>query len=228
MATQRAVNHRWFQDRMDELRDQLRGLSSNGRGAILEDPSIYPPPPYSLAEETLNVPEHEEHEDETSDRPAPIPITIRIDVSTKIIGHGNTIVIPSLSAGASSSNSESGVSQPDTEVAGTMPTSTQQKNRAKVTELTTAIISALHSAGVLDNGTNGRNRSSGGITIQGNKNVVCGSIAGRNGSGDIAQAGKEVDRFARVIERKRRAVSEPVEIPRAKRFGSGQGRSRSA
>lgn len=93
MATQRAVNHRWFQDRMDELRDQLReGLSSNGRGAILEDPSLYPPPPYSLAEETLNVPEHEEHENETSDRPAPIPLTIRIDVSTNIIGHGNTIV----------------------------------------------------------------------------------------------------------------------------------------
>ncbi|KAJ9271017.1 hypothetical protein DTO212C5_2962 [Paecilomyces variotii] len=231
MATQRAVNHRWFQDRMDELRDQLRGLSSNGRGAILEDPSIYPPPPYSLAEETLNVPEHEEHENET---PAPVPITIRIDVSTNIIGHGNTIVIPSLSAGASSSNSESGVSQPDIEVPGTMPTSAQQKNRAKVTELTTAIISALHSSGVLDNGTNGSNRGSveidikGGITIQGNKNVVCGSIAGRNGSGNIAQAGKEVDRFAHVIERKRRAVSEPVEIPRAKRFGSGQGRSRSA
>ena len=195
---------------MNELRDQLRGLSSNGRGAILEDPSIYPPPPYSLAEETLNVPEQEEHENETR---APVPITIRIDVSTNIIGHGNKIVIPSLSAGASSSNSESGVSQPDTEVPGTMPTSTQQRNRAKVTELTTAIISALHSSGVLDNGTNGSNRSSveidtkGGITIQGNKNVVCGSIAGRNGSGNIAQAAKEVDGFAHVIERKRRAVS---------------------
>ncbi|KAJ9297974.1 hypothetical protein DTO271G3_4195 [Paecilomyces variotii] len=211
MATQRALNHRWFQDRINELQDQLReSLSSNSRGAILEDPSNYPPPPYS------ETSEHEEHENEneTPGKPAPIPITVRIDVSTNIIGHGNMIVIPSLSAGAiSSSNS----SQWDTQVPGT---STQQKNRSKVTELTTSIISALHSSGVWDNGSN---RSSveidikAGVTIQGNKNVVRGSIAGRTGSGSLAQG----DGSTHVIERKRRAVSEPVEMPRAKRLGSG-------
>ncbi|KAK2748714.1 hypothetical protein FQN57_000295 [Myotisia sp. PD_48] len=146
------------------------------------------------------------------------PIVIKIDTSICIDGQGNTIAIPS-SIGSPSSPDETNTPIP-VEPSSPAPTDPatavqqlqqlQQRRQAKSTQLASAIISALKSAGVLEDPETSRQRPieinvNAGIRIKGHANVIC--------SGTQKRSTQTKGAANAPLDRKRRAQSEPICTP---------------
>ncbi|EFQ98868.1 hypothetical protein MGYG_01883 [Nannizzia gypsea CBS 118893] len=165
-----------------------------------------PPPPYA-ATATTATPEllGEFEDDEEDDSTSVAPIVIKIDTSISIDGQNNTVAIPTASEDSQSDVQNSAPSIQQLQ-------QLQQRRQAKSAQLASAIILALKSASVLDDIETGRQRPieievNAGIRITGNSNMVCPGARKRAGS-DLALG---------QLDRKRRAQSEPLEIPERKR-----------
>ncbi|KAL2000146.1 hypothetical protein VTN02DRAFT_3485 [Thermoascus thermophilus] len=194
-----------------------------------------PPPPYSLnaatvpiRDDTLSDVDCEDEEDGGVADATVVPITIKIDASINIVGHGNTVVIPSGSASGVSST-RAGTTTGSMTAASQTPSSSQtqsiepqqqllQHRQARLTQLATSVIDALSASRLLEDRAPGRCRPieltiNTGIRIQGSRNVVCASAPDRTAN-RIAKPNANDNNLGR----KRRAQSEPPEIPKAKRL----------
>ncbi|KAG5205849.1 hypothetical protein GTR04_5843 [Trichophyton interdigitale] len=168
-----------------------------------------PPPPYA-ATATTATPEllGEFEDDEEDDSSSLAPIVIKIDTSISIDGQNNTVTIPS-----ASEDSHSDAQSPVPSIQQLQQLQQlQQRRQAKSAQLASAIISALKSAGALDDRETGRQRPievdvNAGIRITGNSNMICPGARKRSAS----------DLVSGQPDRKRRAQSEPLEIPERKR-----------
>ncbi|EFE39868.1 conserved hypothetical protein [Trichophyton verrucosum HKI 0517] len=168
-----------------------------------------PPPPYAATATTatpvpsnnITAPEllGEFEDDEEDDNLSLAPIVIRIDTSISIDGQNNTVTIPSSSSEDSHSDAQSPVSSIQ------QLQQLQQRRQAKSAQLASAIISALKSAGALDDRETGRQRPmevdvNAGIRITGNSNMICPGARKRSSS----------DLVSGQPDRKRRAQSIPL------------------
>ncbi|PGH27109.1 hypothetical protein AJ80_01296 [Polytolypa hystricis UAMH7299] len=198
-----------------------------------------PPPPYAPAAVVPSIttrPTHEalyeEDEDEDDDDSANMtPISIKIDTSINIVGQRNTIVIPSsVSAGLeeSKSTSPSGPNSSSSPSPSSMDSASlqqlHQQRQAKSAQLTSSVIAALKASGVLADRETGRQRPievciNAGISIKGDGNVICAGAARRRMEFPPADsATKDVNNNrSKPLVRKRRANSQPIEVPSAKR-----------
>lgn len=164
-----------------------------------------PPPPYAATATTatpvpsnnITAPEllGEFEDDEEDDNSSLAPIVIRIDTSISIDGQNNTVTIPS-----SSEDSHSDAQSPVSSIQQLQQL--QQRRQAKSAQLASAIISALKSAGALDDRETGRQRPievdvNAGIRITGNSNMICPGARKRSAS----------DLVSGQPDRKRRAQS---------------------
>ncbi|KAL2013749.1 hypothetical protein VTN00DRAFT_1274 [Thermoascus crustaceus] len=191
-----------------------------------------PPPPYSvnaaaipIRDDTFSDVDCEDEEDGVADATI-TPITIKIDASISIVGHGNTVVIQS---GSSSSASTTGAGTTGSMTSASQMTSSQaqfvepqqqllQHRQATLTQLATSVIDALNASRLLEDRAHGRCRPielniNTGIRIQGSRNVVCARVPDRTASRN-AKANEDDNSLGR----KRRAQSEPAEIPKPKRL----------
>lgn len=158
-----------------------------------------PPPPYSvnaatipIRDDTFSDVDCEDEEDGGVADATITPITIKIDASINIVGHGNTVVIPS---GSSSGVSSTGAGTTGSMTAASQTTSFQtqsvepqqqllQHRQARLTQLATSIIDALSTSRLLEDRAHGRCRPielniNTGIRIQGSRNVVCAGAPDR-------------------------------------------------
>ncbi|OAL70794.1 hypothetical protein A7D00_5124 [Trichophyton violaceum] len=163
-----------------------------------------PPPPYAATASTA-TPVHSNittpellggfEDDEEDDSLSLAPIVIKIDTSISIDGQNNTVTILSASEDShpDAQNPVSSIQQLQLQ---------QQRRQAKSAQLASAIISALKSAGALDDRETGRQRPievdvNAGIRIRGNSNMICPGARRRSAS----------DLVSGQPDRKRRAQS---------------------
>ncbi|OJJ44818.1 hypothetical protein ASPZODRAFT_134962 [Penicilliopsis zonata CBS 506.65] len=152
------------------------------------------------------------------------PITVNIDASIQVLGHGNTIAMPSVP-----SYHQPGLGVQSTDQAcrksSTWPSSSQllqpaQKHRqARLTDLAASIVAAIQQSNLKAHGENGRlgpveiNINTG-LKIEGSRNTICAGVtlSGRalgNKKIETNQQSLCTDQEER--GRKRRAQSEPAE-----------------
>ncbi|KAF4283640.1 hypothetical protein CNMCM8689_006922 [Aspergillus fumigatus] len=216
---------------------KLREVAANARNRAVR----IPPPPYSLA-----VPRGSTHEEgqnaletidddtawETCAGASSTPITISIDASINVVGNGNTIMIPSMaghpqqtpkvssSMSPESSSSSSSIA-PAASEADTLH-SIQKQRQARLTEMATAIINTLYDSGRLAPPAEDHEHApleikiNTGIKVEGSRNVICVGATARAQSNKSAPMGTDKDRQV-ILNRKRRALSEPFEAPNSKK-----------
>ncbi|KAE8146249.1 hypothetical protein BDV25DRAFT_169977 [Aspergillus avenaceus] len=198
-----------------------------------------PPPPYSIRipldvsnEDTRNeIFEHgraseelDEDDDSVSWESGPSsssyrsesPITIHIDASISILGNNNTVIIPSAIAPPRDNNPEAPAPQTSPV---TLLYSAQRHRQARLTDMATSIITALGKTGILDRTGSGATpvavNIDTGIKVEGSRNVICAgpglSSTRLLGKRRLNQTNGEAN--LQDGNRKRRALSEPFEIP---------------
>ncbi|KAK2836823.1 hypothetical protein FQN49_006686 [Arthroderma sp. PD_2] len=178
-----------------------------------------PPPPYAAAASSASAELLGEFEDEDDDSLPLAPIVIKIDTSISIDGQNNTVAIPtSMGSGVEDNQSPaSDVPSPSTSTGLSMQ-QLQQRRQAKSAQLASTIISALKSAGALDDKETGRQRPievdvNAGIRITGNSNLICSGTRRKAGQDSVSTLALPAERLGR----KRRAQSEPLGAPDLKR-----------
>ncbi|EAW10077.1 uncharacterized protein ACLA_045420 [Aspergillus clavatus NRRL 1] len=215
---------------------KLREAAANLRNRV----AFTPPPPYSSTDTRGPIQEERqtgvENEDDdyiwdASSNVSPSPITINIDASINVVGNGNTIMIPSMTGQAQQGISNAS-SRATPQEAATSPSPagksepttlriTQKHRQAKLTEMATSIINALYESGRLT--APGENcelapveiNINTGIRVEGSRNAVCVGVPVRLQSSKGGQTGAEKQYLN--SNRKRRALSEPLEVPTSKK-----------
>ncbi|KAF7115237.1 hypothetical protein CNMCM5793_001664 [Aspergillus hiratsukae] len=215
---------------------KLREVIANTRNRVV----CTPPPPYSST-----VPRNSTHDerqnvldiddDETTCETCPYgnstPITINIDASISVVGNGNTIMIPSMAghpqqtpSASTSTNSENSSSSSTAASETDALHSVQKQRQARLTEMATSIINALYDSGRLAPPTEDQEpapleiKINTGIKVEGSRNVICVGATVRAQSNKSAQTQMGTDKDRQVISnRKRRALSEPLEVPKFKK-----------
>ncbi|KAF3492011.1 uncharacterized protein GIQ15_01528 [Arthroderma uncinatum] len=186
-----------------------------------------PPPPYAATAATASSELLGEFEDDEDDENLPLsPIVIKIDTSISIDGQNNTVAIPtSMGPGEDSQSPTSDVPSPSTATGLSIQQlqQLQQRRQAKSAQLASAIISALKSAGALDDRETGRQRPievdvNAGIRITGNSNLICPGTRRKAGPEPVSTIALPTEKLGR----KRRAQSEPHDIPDLKRAHTTQ------
>ncbi|RHZ56755.1 uncharacterized protein CDV56_103095 [Aspergillus thermomutatus] len=218
---------------------KLREVAANTRNRVV----CTPPPPYSSTVprgspqgERQNVLEIDDEETawDTCPNANSSPITISIDASINVVGNGNTIMIPSMAgrpqqtpsasnsmnseipSSSSSSSASSAASETDA------LHSVQKQRQARLTEMATSIINALYDSGRLAPSAEDQETApieikiNTGIKVEGSRNAICVGATVRAQSNKSAQMGTEKDRQV-ISNRKRRALSEPLEVPKFKK-----------
>lgn len=171
-----------------------------------QTPMAAPPPPYAARPTGLTNEELlGQIEDVDDDACTLASVVIKIDTSIHVEGHANTVAIPSSSPPSSEESQQAAAmaNAPPTPTSATHLQQLQQQRQTKSSQLATTIITALRSAGALEDAETGRQRPievnvNAGIRIKGNGNVVCAGVrrsASAAGSSNAAS------------ERKRRATS---------------------
>ncbi|EEH37050.1 hypothetical protein PAAG_07468 [Paracoccidioides lutzii Pb01] len=191
-----------------------------------------PPPPYTistvptLTDDSLAdiVDVDDEDEEET---PSMAPIIIKIDTSIDIEGQGNTIVIPT-SIGRSTAEEAPSIIFPSSSQTSEkcLLQQLQKQRQFKSAQLASTIISALKTSGVLDDRETGKQQPvevnvSSGIRIRGDRNVVCAGVPKKEeltpAESEDSSSEKGPSSLSSEWGRKRRASSQPVDMPSAKR-----------
>lgn len=203
--------------KLAEVLADLRNRSSSSPSTTA------PPPPYStnaavpFRDDTFSDVDCED-EDGAADATV-TPITIKIDASISIVGHGNTVVIPSASDSSISivgAGTGSTTCSSPSQTASSQTTTTQhagplqplqRQQQARLSQLATSIIDALKTSRLLEDRGRGRCRPvelniNTGIRIQGSRNVVCAGARDRTAN---RNANAKTDDNS--LERKRRAQS---------------------
>lgn len=142
-----------------------------------------PPPPYALRvpldpapEDTLS---NVDAEDDPLWEPSHQPINIHIDASISVLGNGNAVMIPSMTAHQGSSvETEQSLSTTSTHQ------SAQRHRQTKLTELATSIIAALGDSEQLAHSEFGSHNPikmsiNTGIKIEGSRNAIWVGVPGR-------------------------------------------------
>ncbi|RMJ28315.1 hypothetical protein PHISP_00792 [Aspergillus sp. HF37] len=191
--------------------------------ASLQNGVTTPPPPYVLAPE--ECPSSVDAEDEPAD-PSARPITIRIDTSINILGNSNTVILQSVPNLQQPTGSSPSSTSPD-RTTGVLQ-ATQKQRQAKLTEMATSIIAALRESDHLSHSSEHGSSEpvelsvNAGIKVEGSRNVICaGAGAGASAPGRLIPSGRngpnESHGECANPGRKRRAQSEPPDLPTAKR-----------
>ncbi|KAK2788944.1 hypothetical protein FQN52_006477 [Onygenales sp. PD_12] len=198
--------------------------------------SIPPPPPYapSATSSFPAMPAIEDSfadlEDDDDETTSLAPIMIKVDTSIEIEGQGNTIVIPTSNGGMgmgmtgdeSSSPSPSTSPSPSPASSSSSLQHLQQQRQVKSAQLASTIIAALKASGVLEEKESRRQRPievnvNAGIRIRGDRNVVCAGAGVRRRMGLSEDERGSAAVGGSGSGRKRRAGSQPVDMPSAKK-----------
>ncbi|PWY86310.1 hypothetical protein BO70DRAFT_288768 [Aspergillus heteromorphus CBS 117.55] len=215
----------------ESILHRLQKLATAARQSPQSQKNSTPPPPYSpTTPESLprQEPASKAESKDTIQWETCRPVNIYMDASIAVFGNGNSVLISSMKGPAARSPNPTApppltpASVPSSSTA--VLESSQRQHQTKLTEMATSIISVLHRTGIL-NLTDNDDRSSSltlnintGIKVVGSGNVICigavDSVMRRkmnisNNNGGQEPVGME--------NRKRRAQSEPLEVPPTKR-----------
>ncbi|KAK2797826.1 hypothetical protein FQN50_009070 [Emmonsiellopsis sp. PD_5] len=224
-----SINHQSL--KLAEFFASLRSSQSQNRLSV-PPPPPYAPPTTSSSFPTMPVAIEDSFadiEDDDDEATSLAPIMIKVDTSIEIEGQGNTIVIPTSNGGMGMAGDEA-TSAPTSTSSSPAPSSSsplqqlqqlQQQRQVKSAQLASTIIAALKSSGVLEDKESRRQRPievnvNAGIRIRGDRNVVCAGagvrrrmeLSDERDSGAVSGSGHG---------RKRRAGSQPIDIPSAKK-----------
>ncbi|EAS33186.3 uncharacterized protein CIMG_04210 [Coccidioides immitis RS] len=171
-----------------------------------------PPPPYTAVQTNDDLDLDDEEED-----PLP-PIVLKIDSSIVVDGQANTIAIPA-SFGPNLENGNTAPSElrPTVSNSGAMQ-QLQQQRQVKSAQIASSVMAAMKASGILNDRETGMSRPieihiNSGIHVKGVKNVVCLGLKRRTEANSPPTTPCE----AREGGRKRRAQSEPIELPNPKK-----------
>ncbi|KAK2738774.1 hypothetical protein FQN55_000412 [Onygenales sp. PD_40] len=198
--------------------------------------SIPPPPPYAPSATSSSFPampaiedSFADLEDDDDEATSLAPIMIKVDTSIEIEGQGNTIVIPTSNGGMGMGmpGDESTSPSPSPSPASSSSSSSslqhlQQQRQVKSAQLASTIIAALKASGVLEEKESRRQRPievnvNAGIRIRGDRNVVCAGAGVRRRMGLSEDERGSAAVGGSGSGRKRRAGSQPVDMPSAKK-----------
>lgn len=163
-----------------------------------------PPPPYAPTPSL--VPNHEdtlaESEEDDEDNTTASPILIKVDTSITVNGQGNTIMIPTSPTNGSGESHNTQAHSPTSTTQNAQVSQLQQQRQVKSAQLASCIVAALKSSGAFEETDSRRSRPieisvNAGISIQGDKNVICAGVPRR------AESNQDVE----ITGRKRRASS---------------------
>ncbi|OAX78539.1 hypothetical protein ACJ72_07153 [Emergomyces africanus] len=180
------------------------------------------PPTYAAATAPATVEDSftDVIDDDDEDGAPMTPVIIKIDTSIDIDGQGNTIIIPTSIAALASEEPATGGNSPIQQL--------PQNRQVKSAQLTSTIIAALKGSGILDDEETGRQRPleinvRSGMRIRGDRNVMCAGVLKRVELSHAGSAGcfsEEKESSPPRWVRKRRASSQPIDIPSAKKSQS--------